>query len=172
MNLEAEILNEHSKRNAARLAEWVGGDTKRFSTLMSLFLNGDYVTAQRSAWIVNLCVEKHPELVRPYLKRMIVRMQEPGVHNAVRRNVVRILRFIDIPGPLLGRVATVCFQYLSSPAEPIAVRAFSMVVLGNIARKEPDIRGELRLIIEQQLPYASAGFRSCARKVLKKIKAT
>jgi len=67
MNLEAEILKEHSKRNTVRLAAWVGADKKRFKELMDLFLKGEYRVTQRSAWIVRHCAEKHPHLITPYL---------------------------------------------------------------------------------------------------------
>lgn len=169
MDLEAEILEEHSKRQAVRIASWIGTDRTRFRQLMGLFLKGEYRTTQRSAWIVNLCADKHPLLIRPYLKQMITRMQEPGVHDAVKRNVIRILQFIPIPDKLLGEVTSVCFEYLSSPNEPIAVRVFSMTVLANIAKKEPDLKNELRLTIQQQLSHASMGICSRARKVLDMI---
>jgi hypothetical protein len=169
MDLATEILKEHSKRQAARIASRIGSDKKRFRQLMALFLKGEYRITQRSAWIVNLCADKHPELIRPYLKQMIGRMQEPGVHDAVKRNVVRILQFIEIPEKLLGEVATVCFNYLSSPDEPIAVRVFSMTVLANIAQREPELKNELRLVIEQQLSGGSMGFCSRAGRVLKMI---
>lgn len=136
---------------------------------MELFLKGEYRVTQRSAWIVSGCAEKSPALIRPYLGKMIKRMQEPGVHNAVRRNVIRILQFIEIPDKLLGEVATVCFRYLGSPNEPIAVKVFSMTVLGNIAQKEPDLKNELGLVIGQQLSTGSMGFCSRAKKVMKVI---
>jgi hypothetical protein len=97
---------------------------------------------------------------------MIARMRQPGVHDSVRRNVVRIMQTIEIPPHLLGTVATVCFDYLSSQEQPIAVRCFSMTVLARIALKKPDLARELRLVIETQLPYVTAGFRARARKTL------
>jgi len=169
MDLETKILKEHSKRQAVRIASWIGRDKKRFRQLMALFLKGEYRTTQRSAWIVNLCAEKYPELIRPYLKKMIRRMQEPGVHDAVKRNVVRILQFHEIPDALLGEVTSICFDYLASPNEPIAVRVFSMTVLANAAQKEPDLKNELRLVIEQQLSHGSMGFCSRAKKVMRMI---
>ena len=169
MDLEAEILREHSKRQALRIAAWVGTDRKRFGKLIALFLRGEYRVTQRAAWIVNSCAEEHPALIRPHLGRMIKRMQEPGVHVAVKRNVIRILQFIEIQEALLGEVTTVCFKYLASPAEPIAVRVFSVTVLGNVAQKEPDLKRELRLVIEQQLSSGSMGFCSRATRVLKMI---
>jgi len=169
LNLEEEILKEHSKRQAVRLTLWIGNDESRFAELMRLFLKGDYRVTQRAAWIVSGCAEHHPDLIRPWLGKMIKRMQQPGVHDAVRRNVVGVLRFVDIPAALLGTVATVCFEFLADQDQPIAVRAFSMTVLGKIALREPGLKPELRLLIEQSLPYGSAGFRSCARNVLKQI---
>jgi hypothetical protein len=45
-----------------------------------------------------------------------------------------------------------------------------MSVLGDIAKKEPALEKELKLIIEEQFPYGSAGFRSRAKKILKSMK--
>lgn len=169
MHLEAEILGEHSRHQAERIAAWVGNDTRRFKQLMQLFLKGEYRITQRASWIINICGEKHPELLHPHLKQMIRKMQEPGVHESVKRNVIRILQFIELPKGLLGVVTAVCFNYLSSGSESIGVKVFSMTVLGNIARLKPDLQRELRLVIERQLPYGSAGFRARAHKVLVKM---
>jgi hypothetical protein len=169
VNLEAEILKEHSKRNTLRLARWIGSDSARFALLMDLFLKGEYRVTQRSAWIVAQCADNHPQLILPYLHKMIERMLEPGVHVAVKRNVVRILQRIEIPKKLVGKVATVCFDLLASQKEPIAVRCFSMTVLANIAKQEPDLTNEIRLLIEQQMPWGSAGFRARGRKILTQL---
>ena len=60
----------------------------------------------------------------------------------------------------------ICFSFLQNPKEPIAVRVFSMTVLAQIAKKQPGLKKELTLMIEDQLPYAGPAFRSRARKVL------
>ncbi len=169
MNLEAEILKEHSKRQSVRIANWVGSDKRRFRELMDLFLKGDYRITQRAAWIVKHCADEHAELVNPYLGKMIDRMLEPGVHSAVRRNVLRILQDVDVPRQIAGKIATVCFEMLGSAKEPIAVKVFSMTVLANIARREPDLKREIYILIEQQMPTGSAGFRSRGRKILKQL---
>jgi hypothetical protein len=167
MDLEHEILREHSKRQALKVARWVGNDKKRFKQLMEAFLNGDYRTTQRAAWIISICADRQPDLIGPWLKPMIQRMQDPGVHDAVRRNVLRILKFVEIPRPMQGIVATLCFDYLSSIDAPIAVKSFSLTVLGRMAEKEPDLRRELGLIVRQMLPYGGPAIRSSGKKVLK-----
>ncbi|HTX19718.1 MAG TPA: hypothetical protein VMG34_13775 [Bacteroidota bacterium] len=169
MDLQKEILREHSKRQCLRIATWIGNDEERFKSLMTLFLKGEYRTTQRAAWIVKHCADRNPYLILPYLGPMIDRMLEPDVHVAVKRNVVRILQELELPRKYAGKVATICFNFLESPKEPIAVRVFAMTVLANLAQAEPGLRNEIRILVERQLEGASAGFRSRARKVLKQV---
>lgn len=170
MNLQSEILKEHSKRQVVKIAGWIGNDRKRFKQLMELFLDGDPLVSQRFAWPVGYCGEKHPELIPPWLPAMLKKMQEKDVHCAVKRNVTRTLQYIEIPRTHLGKVVTVCFNELADPGSPIAVRVFSMYVLAKIAKREPAIINELKLTIEQMLPHATAKLHACSKKVLKQLK--
>ena len=168
-NLESEILKEHSKRQTVKITRWVGNDGERFAELMVLFLTAEYLIVQRSSWIVSLCIENHPALIKPWLSKIVRRAAEKHLHDAVKRNVVRALQFVDIPRSLQGRVANLCFDFLQNVKEPVAVKAFSMTVLANIAAQEPDLKQEIKLIIEQMLPYGSAGIRSRGRRVLQQL---
>jgi len=169
MNLEAEILGEYSKRQVLCIGDWIGKDKARFTRLMELFLHGEYRSTQRAAAIVSYCHEKHPELVAPWIPAMVKRMQEPGVHIAVKRNVIRLLQFSEIPRSVLGTIIGLCFDELSSPKSPIAVRVFSMTVLANISKNKPDIVRELRAVIDQSLPTSGPAFRARSRMVLRQI---
>jgi hypothetical protein len=91
------------------------------------------------------------------------------VHDAVKRNVMRLLQFIEIPKNLHGKTINCCLLFLSNPKEPVAVRVFALTVLSNLAVHHPAIKNEVIPIIESQLPYASAGFQNRGSKVLKKI---
>ncbi len=115
MDLESEILKEHSKRQMVRIAKWVGNDRKRFKQLMDLFLHGEFRVTQRAAWIISECYELNPQLVIPWLPAMIKKMQEPGVHDAVRRNVVRLLQFVEIPLPC-SELWSRCALIISDPS--------------------------------------------------------
>jgi hypothetical protein len=170
MNLKESILKEHSKKSCDQIVTYIGNSTSRFSDLVTLFLNGPYRVTQRAAWPLSSCIEKNPKLVEPHLKKILNYAMKPGVHDSVKRNVVRLLQFIEIPKRLQGKTASVCFQFLTSKKEPIAVRVFSMTVLSKLARELPELKNELIPLIEDQLPYGSAGFISRGRKVLKELK--
>src|SRR4051812_43184792 len=138
MQLREEILKEHSRAQAEKIAKWVGNERVRFTELMELFLTDIYRVVQRAAWTVSMVAEKHPDLIAPYLAAMVGRMGEKGAPVAVKRNVVRILQNIEIPGDLHAQVMNICFEMLADPKETVAVRVFSMTVLGNLAKTYPE----------------------------------
>ena len=168
MDLKKEILLEHSKANTKRIAEYIGSDQLLFKELIELFLHGNYRITQRSARIVRACVMNHPWLIDPFLEDVIDNLNHP-VHDAVKRNTIGLLQEMEIPDDQMGKVADLCFGYLSSAKEPVAVKAFSMTVLLKIVQHYPELKEELKNLIEDQMPFGSAGFQSRGKRVLKAL---
>lgn len=166
MDIEKQLLADNGRRNIDRIIRWIGRDPGRLAEVMKVFLGRDAILVQRSAWIVGIVGEHHPAMLQPWIGKMLKKMQEPGVHDAVRRNVVRALQFMEIPPRQLGTVTTVCFDALASGESPVAVKVFAMTVLARIIDREPELAREFRLVIEQQLPYSTGAFRARARHVL------
>lgn len=169
MDLQKEILKEHSKAQTVKIVRYVGNDPDRFAELVRVFLNGPYRVTQRTAWPLSICVERHPKIGKPHLKKLVRNLKQPALHNAVKRNTIRLLQFIEIPRSLHGEVANICFDYLHDNKEAIAVRAFSMTVLANIAKTNPDLKRELIMLLEDIMPYGSAGLVSRARNTIKQL---
>lgn len=170
MNLVQALLSEHSKAMSDKIVRHIGNDPKRFADLVRIYLAGPYRVTQRAAWPLSHCGGLHPSLIRLHLRKILKAVRAPGIHDAVKRNTVRMLQFIEIPKAHQGDVAAVCFEFLMNPKEPIAVRVFSMTVLANLAKLLPDLQGELRIVIEDQLPFGSPGFINRAKKILKDLK--
>ena len=170
MDIGKELAREHSRSRMMKIVDYVGDNPARFKALVDVFLAGPYRITQRAAWPLSYCAEREPALIIPHLKAILNYLKKPGIHDAVKRNTIRLLQFIDIPKRYQGQVADICFAYLQDPKEPVAIRAFSMTVLASIARQNPDLREELAIMIEDHLPYASPAFVSRGRKVLKEIR--
>jgi len=167
--LSEQLHLEHSKLQSQRLAAWIGHDAERFAALMDIFLGGDYRLNQRSAWVLTQVSQKYPELVAPWLPVMVAKTRAPGVHDAVKRNVVRLLEDLDIPESIMDDLADICFRFLADPREAVAIRVFSMTVLDKICQKIPELKPELRLIIEEHIEHGTAAFKSRGNKILKKL---
>ena len=169
MDLKRELLKAHSVKQTRNIVDYVGDSPGRFKELIAVFLAGPYRVTQRAAWPMSYCVEAHSHLINPHFNVVLSMLTKTGVHDAVKRNVLRLLQFVEIPKRYQGKVVQHCFNFLNDPKEPIAVRVFAMSVLANIAKHEPDLKKELRIIIEDQLPYGSPAYVSRARKVLKSL---
>lgn len=167
MDIREELLKEHSKKQTMLIVNYIGDDKKKFAELMEMFLGDIYRVTQRAAWVVGYCAEYQPHLVEPYLETMIDLLGRKDVHVAVKRNVVRFLQFIEIPDDLKGKTYDHCFELLSDPNEPIAVRVFAMSVAFNIAKNEPDLLSELKLLVAESMRHSpTPGFCSRAKKIL------
>jgi hypothetical protein len=53
------------------IVEFIGDDARRFAELMKIVFAGEYRLTQRAAWPMNYCAERHPELIRPYLPKLL-----------------------------------------------------------------------------------------------------
>lgn len=166
MDIQQLLRSTHSKKQTDRIVRWIGDDATRFSVLMELFFKGEYRITQRAAWPLSYCVRAHPALIGPYFKALLDNLARKDIHVAVIRNTVRLLQDVDIPKRFHGRVMSTCFEFVQSPETPIAVKVFSLTILGNLSAQYPEIRGELKLIIEEQWEQATPGFRSRAKKLL------
>lgn len=166
MDLRNQILKEHSKENCKKIVDRVGNDLKRFNELFHLFLEDENRVTQRSAWPMSYCVIAHPDLMKNNFGRLIDNLNKPNLHDAIKRNTVRLLQSIDIPEKYEGAVMNICFKYLESPTEAVAIKAFSLTILGNMSQKYPEIIPEIKLLIEDQLPHQTAAFKGRAKKLL------
>lgn len=172
MNIKEEILKEHSKAQALKIANHACSGKQHFKALMKCFMSEEYRLAQRAAWSVSWAARKKPEMVRPYIKDLVLVLQKKEVHKAVVRNAVRILEALDIPETFHGDVMNACFGFIETPSTPAAIKAFSLTTLANLALTYPEIKAELKLIIEERWETETPAFRSRGKKILEAIQTT
>ncbi len=164
MNLREILLAEHSKANCNRIVKWVGDSQERFDELFRLFITDEYRVSQRAAWPLNYCATEHPELIAAHFGKLIKNLSRKDIHDAVKRNTVRLLQYINIPEKHEGAIMDVCFAYISNPSEAVAVKAFSLSVLGKLSKKYPEIINEIRSVIDTEWQKTPA-LRSRAKKL-------
>lgn len=170
MDIKAALLREHSKSQADRVANYACRSGNNFKELMECYSSKNFLLAQRAAWSVSIAGRLHPELVLPHLKYLVDVLDRKDVHDAVIRNSVRILETIDIPKKYQGKVMKACFGFLQDYSIPGAIKAFSMTTLFNLSKQYPEIRNELKSIIEGHWEHETPAFKSRGRKILAAIK--
>ncbi len=168
MNLREQILKEHSRENCDAIVSWVGNNQKRFDELFSLFTNDEYRVLQRSSWPLSYCVEAHPTFIKKHFAILFNKIKRPNIPDAVKRNTLRLLQFVTIPEKYHGEVMNICFELSQSMQEKPAAKMFCLVILEKLSKLYPEIKPELFLIIETQMPYESIAFKNRGKKILAK----
>ncbi len=171
MNIREELLRDkiHLKEQALKISTYACSSPKHFKELMQCFLSNEYRLAQRAAWSVSWSGKKNPELINPYIKDLVAQLSRSDVHDAVIRNSVRILQQIQIPKSLHGKLMNACFSFIESNTTPVAIKAFSLTTLFNLSATYPEIKNELKLLIEERWNNETAAFRSRGSNILKRL---
>ena len=169
MNLRETILERHSKAQCDKIVKYIGNNKERFAELMDLFFKGENIITQRAAWPMSYCVKNHPKLIEPYYKKLLNNLEKPRLHDSIPRNTIRLLQYVTIPEKYHGQVMTICFNYIQSNETPVAIKAFSITVLQNLAKQYPDILHELKTVIEERWEHETVAFKSRAKKIFKSM---
>jgi hypothetical protein len=169
MTLLTILQKERSKKTCIEVADYIGNDPERFAELIEIIIGKDMEMANRAAWVIPSIADKNiDKLIQPHLKTMIELLNQP-VHDAIKRNVVRMLQFTTIPKKLQGITLEYCFQLLNNPKEAVAIRVFAMTVLYNLTLQEPDLAHELYDCIEMHMENSLPAFKNRGGKILKAL---
>lgn len=166
MDLRKQLLKEHAKENTALIVSFVRANPDQVPEIMNIFLNESYRLVQRAAWVVGDLGRSNPDLIRPYIPEMIENLKKPGLHDSLKRNTMRYLQEVDVEEEHWGELLEIAMNFIASNDVAVAIKAFSMTVAYNIIKHVPELKDELRIIIEDQLPYGTPGIKSRGQKIL------
>jgi hypothetical protein len=169
-SLSAVLLVEASRKHTDLVADLIRQKPGLFSELFSLFAVGSGQISRRAAWVMDTMSEAAPELIHPYLDRLVDLL--PCLrHEGLKRHALRILARSPLPEEehRLGELIRLCFDWLLYPETAIAVKVHCMEILYRVSQREPDLKQELAETIEYRISEESAGFRNRGKKMLAKL---
>jgi 8-oxo-dGTP diphosphatase len=156
-------------------ADWVATSAIEnpaiFNKLVEYSYRNDKKLAFRSSWTLNKACEKYPELIYPFLPKIIESLTEIE-NESVQRSFLRIISFCEIKnlnGRQHGILAEHCFSMLRSGFSAIAIKALSIDILYNLSVIYPELANELSSTIRILMEDGTAAIISKGKSVLKKI---
>lgn len=164
-----QLQSGNSKMLRDEMINWVGDDQEKFDGLFKILFKEDYKLVQRAAWPISYIVEQHPLLIRKHLGTVSGVLNDKNLKDVIKRNLLRLLQDFAIPKKYSGKIVHACFGFITDPLEKAAIKAFSITVLENISNQYPELREELKLVLQQSYEFETAAFRARARKILKKL---
>lgn len=170
MGVKEQLLLEHSKPQALRVAKLACKNAQSLKNLVQCYLSKDQHLAQRAAWSLLFVTQSKPALVQPYLQKILLHCTKPNLHDAVRRNGMRLLDYLEFPERLQGKIYATAMQLFTDKQQAIAVRVFAITSLVRIAKAHPELAAELILLIESELEESpQKAFIARSKKLLPQL---
>lgn len=164
------LLQGQSRKTVDDVIRWTGSNPSKFRILVETIAgNLDHSIKDRAAWAMSYIAVDEPSLVKYHWATLVKLLADKKSSGPVKRNIVRFMQEIEIPVKYQGNIINRCFELVNDPQEDIAIRAFSMTVIANLLPQYPQMANELRLSVQELLPYASTGLKNRAQKVLRLI---
>ena len=165
------ILTDSSRSLMDYTAAMVGDDARLFKELMDIAYQQKSPLCMRTARVADLCCERNPYLIRPYLTDLVKNL--PGLKDvSVKRIFMHILvrhSWVE-DDEAMGKLVDTLFKWLMDDAQAIAIKAYSMVILENITKVLPDLKMELILVLESAIPFwDSSALQRAGRKQLNRL---
>lgn len=170
MDYRRRLESGNSKEIWGSIVKDIGSNQKKFTEIIDIFFSEDYRLVQRVSQAIGVIGEKQPKLIAPHLSKMVDVLHTNPI-DAVKRNILRIFQFVDIPNDLEGKLFDIALTFLKSNEEAIAIRVFSMTTLRKICENHPELSQEIIPTIEIILSEnKSGGIQSRGKKELKKLR--
>jgi hypothetical protein len=168
-NIRDELLPDIREFKAPVLAQKIVKNN-RVQELVSLAFEKDQLLSSRAMWVLGHCSDLDYNCVTPHLIKLIDNLKNNGLHNGVVRNTLRLFQKHPVPKNRESFILDTCFGYIKNPAEAIAVRAFAMTIIFNIAKPYPELIDELLLVmIHLSETEEAPGIRSRVKNTIKDI---
>lgn len=142
--------------------------------IMEIALQGKDQIAWRAAWLCEKINDHHPGILAPYIDA-ITRALPRLSHHGLRRQLLKIVTLYPIAEADRGMLTDYCLSRLEDPSDPPAVKAHAMQILYNISEAEPEMKEELRQVLEWTLetgetPAILARARNLSARLAKEIR--
>lgn len=119
--------------------------------------------AAKAAWVLSHILDQKPALGQKH-ESWLLQCLETTTQSAVARFALRHLQKANISAKHRNYAVELALAYLEDPAQLVAPKAFAMRLAWRYA--SPAQKSKVVALIRAQLPEASPGFLSCARKIL------
>ena len=167
-DLEKQIAAPASKSNTLLITQYILDYPQILPSLYQLIWNCKKELQWKATWVLEHVFLDNQDLISPYLDDLIKRFNTIESDGA-KRHIAKILSLSEITEKANGELINTCFDWLISELIPVAVKVHCMQILFNICETYPDLKQELKAVIEGQISNNSIGFKSRANKLLKKL---
>jgi hypothetical protein len=167
-NFKELLLKGNSRSYTDFVADIVIERPELVSELWEIYLSAEEPVSRRAAWIIDTASEDKPVWIEAFLPQLISKLPKFN-HDGLKRHALRMIARMPFPADREGELLNLCFEWLLSTTESVAVKMYCIQILYRLSTIEPDILQELYDTIDFQMADGTPGFRNIGGKILKEI---
>ena len=165
--LAESIREDRSKANVSRWIEEIIKNPDGMPEIIPL-LDEEPAFAFRIGWLLDTLVTIKPELVKPFVPELYAK-RDQMVFPGYKRSLAKIISHCGAPEELEGEITELFFTWLLDAKTEVAVKVHAMQSMFNLCQKYPDLKHELKEVIEDQMDKNTVAFRARAKKLMVKL---
>ena len=114
-----ELLAKKSSRvNSYQVVALVANNPERFKELVEIIVSNESPYSEKASWAMNHCYEEGTDFFDNYYKELTAILPDDTYSDSVKRNIVRILQFKEIPEKYQASVIDCCFYLVNKKIKP------------------------------------------------------
>lgn len=162
------IENNYSKTDALSLADYLTENPQRIEEVIDFIILEEEPLSRRLAWYFSTFFDKSPQLVQPYIDKLIASLDSIKMP-AIQRSFLRTISRLHIPVQYHAYLLQYSSEVILNSNSEIAVKAMAMDIFFYIAKLQPELFYELEQMIDFIYPEGSRGIQNKCRKMIRYI---
>jgi len=135
-----------------------------FQKVFDLIFNENNNIAWRAAWVVDNFSRKNNDCICDKMKVKLMDFSQTVTKDGHLRLCLSILLNAGLPANVSGEFINFCFGNILNKKTAVAVKALSVKILSKICETEPDLRNELKVVLQNiDIQNYTAGMKSVVK---------
>ena len=169
MKQPEDILIRSSKKLCLEAAQCASESEEFLDNLIDLSLKNTKPFSHRSSWAILYLGQKHPNVIRPHLRKIVSRLPELESHTQVG-SFLRLFDVVKFDHEEFGELLDFCIHVMRMPAEREYVKVIALNIMLRFGKVYPDLAQELIEQIElSQEQFEMSHCKRKAKAVLKEL---
>jgi len=165
--LAASLLADRTEVNLKRWAQYI---IKNKIPLMDVahVVTGGQTVATPFIWMVGGLCESAPEIVAPAVGYFYSKRHDVRIIN-FNRSLAKMFWLAGIPKKIQGEAIDEMFKWVLDAKVIVSTKNYALLALDKLSDKHPELKNELKIVIQDQLGKNSVAFEKCAGKIFRKL---
>lgn len=151
MHILDELKNNYSTATIKKIAGYASAKATHFEQLLAIFLGTDKKMSYRAAWALAHVAENNVKIIEPYFDKLIDKLKITNQHTSIYRSIFKCFQESKIPEKYAGSIFDAALLFMMSEFQEAAVRAYAITTASNICKTYPELKSELKLVLNEMM---------------------